>query len=89
LSFLVQVLRWNQQVEPRAAVFDFFPGYPDLASFPRRAWLRALRESLRQAPDRAFGYPDPRGAPELRRALGDVIAIAADRARVLALGAAQ
>ena len=22
--------------------YDFFPGYPDLASFPRRAWLRAI-----------------------------------------------
>lgn len=54
---------------PRSPAFDFFPGYPDLASFPRRAWLRALRETLREAPDQAFGYPDPRGAPELRRAL--------------------
>ncbi len=53
------------------AAFDFFPGYPDLASFPRRAWLRALRETLRDAPDRALGYPDPRGAPELRRALAE------------------
>src|SRR5205807_3747425 len=26
---------------PRAR-FDFFPGYPDLASFPRRAGLRAM-----------------------------------------------
>ncbi|MBA3808004.1 MAG: PLP-dependent aminotransferase family protein, partial [Solirubrobacterales bacterium] len=54
---------------PRPPAFDFFPGYPDLASFPRRAWLRVLRETLREAPDQAFGYPDPRGAPELRRAL--------------------
>ena len=54
---------------PRAEArptFDFFPGYPDLASFPRGAWLRALREVLREAPDRDLGYPDPRGAPELR-----------------------
>jgi GntR family transcriptional regulator/MocR family aminotransferase len=80
--------------EPRAAVFDFFPGYPDLASFPRRAWLRALRESLRQAPDRAFGYPDPRGAPELRRALADhlrrVRGVVADpQSIVICAGAAQ
>jgi GntR family transcriptional regulator / MocR family aminotransferase len=53
----------------RPPVFDFFPGHPDLATFPRRAWLRVLRETLREAPDQAFGYPDPRGAPELRRAL--------------------
>ncbi len=55
----------------RAPRFDFFPGYPDLASVPRRAWLRALRETLRDAPDRAFGYPDARGAPELRGALAE------------------
>jgi GntR family transcriptional regulator/MocR family aminotransferase len=57
--------------EPRPSVptFDFFPGFPDLANFPRRAWLRALRATLRDAPDRAFGYPDPRGALDLRRAL--------------------
>jgi GntR family transcriptional regulator / MocR family aminotransferase len=57
--------------EPPASVptFDFFPGFPDLANFPRQAWLRALRATLRDAPDRAFGYPDPRGALQLRRAL--------------------
>jgi GntR family transcriptional regulator/MocR family aminotransferase len=54
---------------PSVPAFDFFPGFPDLANFPRRPWLRALRATLRDAPDRAFGYPDPRGAPELRRAL--------------------
>ncbi|MCW3068392.1 MAG: Transcriptional regulator, GntR family domain [Solirubrobacterales bacterium] len=59
--------------EPRPSVprFDFFPGFPDLANFPRQAWLRALRATLRDAPDRAFGYPDPRGALELRRAIAE------------------
>jgi GntR family transcriptional regulator/MocR family aminotransferase len=51
--------------------YDFFPGYPDLASFPRRAWLRAMREVLAVAPPHSFGYPDPRGALELRRALAE------------------
>ncbi len=49
--------------------FDFFPGFPDLASFPRRQWLRALREVLRETPLSSLGYPDVKGAPELRRAL--------------------
>jgi GntR family transcriptional regulator / MocR family aminotransferase len=49
--------------------FDFFPGAPDLGSFPRALWLRALRDVLRSAPPSAFAYPDARGAPELRRAL--------------------
>ena len=26
--------------------FDFFPGVPDLTSFPRRAWARSARRSL-------------------------------------------
>jgi len=83
-------------VEPsrRAPAFDFFPGNPDLATFPRRAWLRALRETLREAPDRAFGYPDPRGAGELRRALSEhlrrVRGVVADpRSIVVCGGAAQ
>jgi GntR family transcriptional regulator / MocR family aminotransferase len=78
----------------RAPTFDFFPGNPDLATFPRRAWLRALRETLRDAPDRAFGYPDPRGAGELRGALSEhlrrVRGVVADpRSIVICGGAAQ
>jgi GntR family transcriptional regulator/MocR family aminotransferase len=54
---------------PRRAQFDFFPGAPDLASFPRTLWLRATRDVLRAAPASAFAYPDARGALELRVAL--------------------
>jgi GntR family transcriptional regulator/MocR family aminotransferase len=53
-----------------APQFDFFPGAPDLSAFPRALWLSATREVLRTAPDGAFAYPDARGAPDLRRALG-------------------
>ena len=49
--------------------FDFFPGSPDLSGFPRREWLRAMREVLRDAAHARLGYPDPRGAPELRQAI--------------------
>jgi GntR family transcriptional regulator / MocR family aminotransferase len=74
--------------------FDFFPGYPDLASFPRRPWLRALREVLRDTPLASLGYPDVKGAPELRRALADhlrrVRGVAADpQAIVVCSGFAQ
>ena len=80
--------------QPRPPVFDFFPGYPDLASFPRQLWLRALRETLREAPDRALGYPDPRGAEPLRRALAGHLArvrgVAGDHESiVICAGAAQ
>jgi GntR family transcriptional regulator / MocR family aminotransferase len=82
------------EARSRPLAFDFFPGYPDLASFPRRAWLKALRETLREAPDRAFGYPDPRGAAELRHALaghlGRVRGVVADPGSiVICSGAAQ
>ncbi|HTA33270.1 MAG TPA: PLP-dependent aminotransferase family protein [Solirubrobacteraceae bacterium] len=50
----------------RPLQFDFFPGAPDLASFPRALWSRALRDVLRSAPASAFAYPDVRGAHELR-----------------------
>ncbi len=86
----------RQEVErprPRLA-FDFFPGVPDLAGFPRRAWLRALREVLTEAPDTAFGYPDPRGAPELRRSLAEHLArvrgvVADPQSIVVCAGVAQ
>jgi GntR family transcriptional regulator/MocR family aminotransferase len=44
-------------------------GTPDLAAFPRSRWLAAARRALNTAPNDAFGYPDPRGRPELRLAL--------------------
>ena len=74
--------------------YDFFPGYPDLASFPRRPWLRAMREALATAPPEALGYPDARGAPELRRALAEHLrrvrgAVADAQRIVVCSGAAQ
>jgi GntR family transcriptional regulator/MocR family aminotransferase len=49
--------------------YRFDPGMPDLSSFPRASWLRALRLALRDAPFAALGYDDPRGTVELRNAL--------------------
>jgi GntR family transcriptional regulator / MocR family aminotransferase len=53
----------------RSLQFDFFPGAPDLSSFPRSLWLRAMRETLSSMPSATLAYPDARGAPELRQAL--------------------
>jgi GntR family transcriptional regulator / MocR family aminotransferase len=53
----------------RAPRLDFFPGAPDLASFPRTLWMRALREVMRSAPPSALAYPNARGALQLRVAL--------------------
>jgi GntR family transcriptional regulator/MocR family aminotransferase len=49
--------------------YDFHPGLPDLAGFPREAWMRSLRAALRSSPLDALGYGDPRGAPSLRETL--------------------
>ncbi|MEA2209707.1 MAG: GntR family transcriptional regulator / MocR family aminotransferase [Solirubrobacteraceae bacterium] len=51
--------------------YNFHPGLPDLAGFPREAWLRSLRASLRSSPLDGLGYGDPRGAPPLREALAE------------------
>ncbi|MEU6766472.1 PLP-dependent aminotransferase family protein [Streptomyces sp. NPDC046853] len=76
------------------ARIDFSPGVPDLAAFPRTAWLRAERTVLRELSASAFGYGDPRGAPALRIAVADWLArnrgIRADPADiVIAAGTAQ
>jgi GntR family transcriptional regulator/MocR family aminotransferase len=63
----------SPQPPPERLRFDFFPGAPDLSSFPRSLWLRALREVLRSAPASAFAYPDGRGARELRHALSSYL----------------
>ncbi|MFI9718259.1 PLP-dependent aminotransferase family protein [Streptomyces sp. NPDC052396] len=56
------------------ARIDLSPGLPDLAAFPRAAWLRAERAVLAGLTPAAFGYTDPRGTPELRRAVADRLA---------------
>ena len=53
---------------PRLEV-DFRPAVPDLASFPRADWARAVAEVCRSAPNSAFDYGDPRGAEPLRTVL--------------------
>lgn len=53
---------------------DFRPGEPDPSSFPRARWLRSVRRVVRDSPDGAFGYPDPRGVPELRSQLAEQLA---------------
>ncbi|MFI1076229.1 aminotransferase class I/II-fold pyridoxal phosphate-dependent enzyme [Streptomyces puniciscabiei] len=56
------------------AVVDLTPGRPDLAAFPRTAWLRAERAVLAALSAEHLGYGDPRGAPALRRAVADWLA---------------
>ncbi|MFI2209367.1 PLP-dependent aminotransferase family protein [Streptomyces sp. NPDC020141] len=53
---------------------DLSPGLPDLASFPRAAWLRAERRVLARLAASDLGYGDPRGTPALRLAVANWIA---------------
>jgi GntR family transcriptional regulator/MocR family aminotransferase len=53
--------------------YDFSPGLPDLAGFPRDRWLRSVRRAWRETALDAVGYGDPRGVPELREALADYL----------------
>jgi GntR family transcriptional regulator / MocR family aminotransferase len=59
--------------EERPPRFDFRPGGPDVSLFPRAAWSASIRRGLRDAPHARLDYGDPRGAPELRRALASYL----------------
>ncbi|OBK76131.1 GntR family transcriptional regulator [Mycobacterium sp. 1164985.4] len=52
---------------------DFLPGSPDLRSFPRDAWLRALRQGLAEIEADAFGYVAPQGLLTARAAVADYL----------------
>ena len=54
--------------------YDLRPGSPDVSAFPRAAWVAAVRRAVTGAPAEALGYADPRGRPELRRALAGYLA---------------
>ncbi|MEW2398706.1 PLP-dependent aminotransferase family protein [Streptomyces sp. NPDC046862] len=56
------------------ARIDLSPGVPDLTAFPRAAWLRAERAVFGELVPSGFAYGDPRGTPELRRAVAGWLA---------------
>ncbi|MBX7547340.1 PLP-dependent aminotransferase family protein [Streptomyces sp. NPDC004232] len=63
-----------RRTAPARPTYSLLPGTPDLAAFPRAAWLKAARRALATAPHDALGYGDPRGRPELRTALAGYLA---------------
>ena len=69
------------------ARLDLSPGLPDLAAFPRAAWLRAERAVLDDLAPSALAYGDPQGMPALRQAVAGWLArtrgIRADPAEVI------
>lgn len=60
--------------QPASPRYDLRAGVPAVSLFPRREWLAAGRAALSAADDNVLGYPDPRGAPELRTALAGYLA---------------
>ncbi len=56
------------------ARFSLRPGAPDLAAFPRSAWLAASRRALAAASAQTLDYSDPQGLLELRTAVADYAA---------------
>jgi GntR family transcriptional regulator/MocR family aminotransferase len=51
---------------PGTHTIDLSTGLPDLAAFPRSAWLRAEREALARSTGEELGYANPQGVRELR-----------------------
>jgi GntR family transcriptional regulator/MocR family aminotransferase len=72
---------------PAAVRYDFRPSVPDVSSFPRQGWLRALRQALADMTVADLGYGDPRGVEPLRAALADYLGrvrgVVADPSRVV------
>jgi GntR family transcriptional regulator / MocR family aminotransferase len=59
-------LRLARETPPR---IDLSYGRADVSSFPRAAWLRAIRGALANAPNDVFGYLAGSGVPQLRTAI--------------------
>ena len=73
---------------------DLTPGVPDMAMFPRAAWLRAERTVMGSLSAASFSYGDPRGTLPLRQAVASWLAryrgIAADPEQmIIVAGVAQ
>ncbi len=60
-------------VRPALPRFDLRPSLPDVSMFPRRAWLRSVREALQDMSDDDLRYGDPRGVERLRSTLADYL----------------
>jgi GntR family transcriptional regulator/MocR family aminotransferase len=67
--------------------YDFRTSVPDVSTFPRQAWLRAVREALATMTDYELAYGDPRGVDALRTALADYLGrvrgVVADPGRIV------
>jgi GntR family transcriptional regulator/MocR family aminotransferase len=74
-----------QEEIPPSMRIDLAPGLPDLASFPLKAWMAALRAAASRLSPADLGHPDCAGHAELR----DVLSAYLIRVRGAAAGAAD
>lgn len=58
---------------PGVPTHNLTPGSPDVAQFPRGAWLASTRRALASAPHEALRMGDARGRVELREALAEYL----------------
>jgi GntR family transcriptional regulator/MocR family aminotransferase len=58
---------------PQPPRIDLSYGRADVSSFPRAAWLRAIRGALAAAPNDVFGYLAGSGVPQLRTAVAEYL----------------
>jgi GntR family transcriptional regulator / MocR family aminotransferase len=58
---------------PQPPRIDLSYGRADVSSFPRAAWLRAIRGALAAAPNDVFGYLAGSGVPQLRTAIAEYL----------------
>jgi GntR family transcriptional regulator/MocR family aminotransferase len=85
---------WERRGHPdaggRALRYDFRPGVPDLAAFPRAAWQAALKRSVQTLAAADLSYGDPRGLGALRAALAAYLrrvrGVVADPEQVIVCG---
>jgi len=65
--------RASRESAPRQFRTDFRLGRPDLSSFPRLHWQRALARALNVTSHQDLGPGDPRGSRQLRDVLADYL----------------
>ena len=70
--------------------YDFRPGIPDLSTFPRARWLKAVEMALKAMGPRDFGYTQRFGVGPLRQSLADYLGrvrgVGADPRQILITG---
>ena len=74
--------------------YDLRTGRTDLSAFPRTAWHAAIGRALRELPDAALDYGDPRGHLPLREAIAEHLgrsrgALADPRSVIVCAGLSQ